>query len=412
MMEVVLGVTGGIAAYKAADIVRGLQREGAGVTVVMTGHALEFITPLTLQTLSGRPVITSHFAPSVAAQDAGDVEHIGLARRCDLLLVAPATASTLGKMAAGICDDFLTTFYLAVTCPVAVAPAMNTTMWEHPAVQENLSRLLARGVQVIGPESGPLASRGEGEGMGRLAHPDMIVRRAMQLGRSATSAAGGAQSLSGRHVLVTAGPTREAIDPVRYLSNPSTGKMGYAVAEAARDMGARVTLVSGPTHLPDPPGVKTLRVTSAQQMRDAVLERLDGPPAVEVVVMAAAVSDFRPARREPNKVKKEMAALDLAMERTPDILAEMGAGKTRRIVVGFAAETEDVAANARLKLEKKKLDLIVANNVAGDGAHFGFGAETNEVIVIDREGNQQQWPRMTKHEVARRLMDLVAGRLP
>lgn len=412
MMEVVLGVTGGIAAYKAADIVRGLQREGANVTVVMTAHALEFITPLTLETLSGRPVITSHFDPPPAGQEGGDVEHIGLAQRCDLLLVAPATASVLGKMAGGISDDFLTTFYLAVTCPVAVAPAMNTRMWGHAAVQENLSRLVARGVHVIGPESGPLASRGEGEGMGRLAHPDTIVGEAMRLGGGAAGAPGAARPLAGRHVLVTAGPTREELDPVRYLSNPSTGKMGYAVAEAARDLGARVTLVSGPTHLADPAGITTLRVTSAQQMHDTVMARLDGETQADVVVMAAAVSDFRPARREPSKVKKHAAAMQLALERTPDILAEIGASSTGRCVVGFAAETEDVAANARLKLKNKGLDLIVANSVAGDGSHAGFGAATNEVIVIDRDGNQQQWPRMPKHEVARRLMLLIAERLP
>lgn len=413
-MEVVLGVTGGIAAYKSGDIVRGLKRAGADVTVVMTGHACEFITPLTLQTLSGRRVITSHFQPSEPAADPGDVEHIGLARRCALLLVAPATASVLGKMAAGIADDFLTTFYLAVACPVAVAPAMNTRMWEHPAVQENLARLKTRGVHVIGPEVGLLASRGEGIGVGRLAEPDRIVARALEIAGqtvSKGSVASGYPPLAGKRLLVTAGPTREPLDPVRYLSNPSTGKMGFAIAEAARDLGAQVVLVSGPTHLPDPPGVTTVRVTSAQQMHDSVIDRLDGAEAADIVVMAAAVSDFRPASPAARKVKKEVAPLAVPLERTPDILAEIGRSKGKRLVVGFAAETEDLVANARRKLKSKKLDLIVANNVAGNGFQTGFGSDTNEVIVLDREGGEQRWPCMSKVEVAARLMALIAERI-
>ena len=416
-MEVVLGVTGGIAAYKAADIVRGLQRAGVGVTVVMTDHAREFITPLTLETLSGRRVITSQFDPSRQSSDPADVEHIGLARQCDLLLVAPATANALAKMAAGIGDDFLTTFYLAVTCTVAVAPAMNTRMWEHPAVQENLSRLRSRGVQVIGPETGPLASQREGAGMGRLAHPDVIVQAALDLGSTPAPTVGplagtdAAGPLAGKNVLVTAGPTREELDPVRFLSNPSTGRMGYAIAEAARDLGARVVLVSGPSPLGDPRGITTVRVTSARQMHDAVMARLGAAQPADVVVMAAAVSDFRPAQRSTQKVKKERAELDLRLERTPDILAEISRAAGSRFIVGFAAETEEIVANAKRKLKDKKLDIIVANSVAADGPVPAFGAETNEVVVIDRQGGEQHWPRMGKQEVAARLMAMVAGRL-
>ncbi len=403
--EVVLGVTGGIAAYKAAEIVRGLVREGAGVTVVMTGHAREFITPLTLQTLSGRRVIAEHFDP-VGASDPADVEHVGLARSCGLLLVAPATANVLAKMAAGIADDFLTTFHLAVSCPILVAPAMNTRMWEHAAVQENLARLRARGVQVVGPEEGPLASRGEGSGIGRLAAPEAIVSRAMALLAIEEAGARGA-SLTGRTVLVTAGPTREDLDPVRTLTNPSTGRMGYAVAEAARDLGAGVVLISGPTHLPDPAGVTTVRVKSADQMREAVLRHL---PGASIVVKAAAVSDFRPAAREAEKVKKGSAPRTIALEPTPDILAEVGRAKGERFLVGFAAETEDLAGNARRKLSEKNLDLIVANSVA-DGAEGAFGSDLNEVVVIDRWGAEERWPRMSKADVARRLMGLVARSL-
>jgi len=436
-MEIVLGVTGGIAAYKAADLVRALRRAGAGVTVVMTRHAREFITPLTLQTLSGRRVIVSHFELSGSPEDEGgpgDVEHIGLARQCDLLLVAPATADVLGKMAAGICDDFLTTFYLAVTCPVAVAPAMNTTMWGHPAVRDNVARLEARGVHVIGPEFGEMASPVEGSGMGRLAQPETIARRALDLARGGERQPPAGGPLAGRRVLVTAGPTREELDPVRFLSNPSSGKMGYAVAEAARDLGAEVVLISGPTTLPDPPGLTVRRVTTALQMRDAVIREMtskkapvqeakrrrgkastNGAGGPLLLVMAAAVSDFRPAERSPGKVKKEKAPLRVALERTPDILAEVSRLPGKRFVVGFAAETGDLAANARRKLKSKKLDLIVANNVADDGrggaAASGFAGDTNEVIVIDRDGKEQRWPRMTKRDVAARLMALVSGRL-
>jgi len=418
--HVVLGVTGGIAAYKAADIVRGLQRGGAEVTVVMTDNARQFITPLTLQALSGRRVITGTFDPSPEPDDSQDIEHIDLARRCDVLLIAPATAGIIGKMAAGLADDFLSTFCLAVRCPTVVAPAMNTAMWEHPAVAENIGRLKARGVVIIEPEHGALASRGEGEGVGRLAAPEAIVKAVMgllgaRIGEDAGARASGHQSamhegngvpLTGRKVLVTAGPTREPLDPVRFLSSPSSGKMGFAIAEAARKLGAEVILVTGPTHLPDPGGVTTLRVTTAEQMRREVLGHLDG---VRIVVKTAAVSDFRPASSARQKIGKDQAPAQIALERTPDILAEVAAAGGGRYVVGFAAETGDPVPRAREKLKAKNLDLIVANDVSREGA--GFGADTNEVTLIDRSGAVEAWPRMTKALLADRLMRFVAGKL-
>ena len=408
--HIVLGVTGGIAAYKAADIIRGLQRGGAEVTVVMTDNARQFITPLTLQALSGRRVITGTFDPPPEPDDRQDIEHIDLARRCDVLLIAPATAGIIGKMAAGLADDFLSTFCLAVRCPTVVAPAMNTAMWEHPAVAENIGRLKARGVVIIEPEYGALASRGEGEGVGRLAAPEAIVRAVMGLagtgGAPDVSASTNGISLAGRRVLVTAGPTREPLDPVRFISSPSSGKMGFAIAEAARKLGAEVILVTGPTHLPDPGGVTTLRVTTAEQMRREVLGHLDG---VRIVVKTAAVSDFRPASSARQKIGKDQAPGQIALERTPDILSEVAAAGGGRYVVGFAAETGDPVPRAREKLKAKNLDLIVANDVSREGA--GFGADTNEVTLIDRSGAVEAWPRMTKALLADRLMRFVAGKL-
>ena len=401
--EVVLGVSGGIAAYRSCDIVRGLQRRGAEVTVVMTAHAREFIAPLTLATLSGRPVITSHFEAREEAS--GDVEHIQLARRCDLLLVAPATANVIAKMAAGLADDFLSTFYLVVTSPVLVAPSMNTAMWRHVTVSENVDRLRERGVRFIDPEVGPLASRGEGIGEGRLAHPDRIVEAAMEI--LATGRARG--PLSGRTVLVTAGPTREAIDPVRFLSNRSSGRMGYAVAEAARDLGAEVVLVSGPTDLPDPSGVRTVRVVTADQMKQAVMDHL---PGASVIVKAAAVADYRPSRVSPGKIKKSGKSMTLTLDPTEDILEAIGKAKGDRFVIGFAAETGDPIAAARRKLLAKNLDLIVANDVSESNGAGVFGSGDNEVVVLDPGGGEERWPRMAKTEIAARLMALVAKRLP
>jgi len=405
--HVVLGVTGGIAAYKAADVLRGLQRAGAEVTVVMTDNARRFVAPLTFQALSGRRVITGTFDPAPDAADAQDIEHIGLARRCDLLLIAPATAAAIGRLAAGLADDFLSTFALAVRCPLVVAPAMNTAMWEHAAVVENVDRLKARGAVIIPPERGPLASRSEGEGVGRLASPEAIVEAVMGLLGVRGPAEANGFSLAGRRVLVTAGPTREHFDPVRFLSSPSSGRMGFAVAEAARRLGAEVILVTGPTHLPDPAGVTTRRVTTAEQMRTEVLSHLDG---VGVVVKTAAVSDFRPAGPPAaRKLGKDEAPDRIVLERTPDILAEVAAAGPRRYIVGFAAETGDPVPRARQKLKAKNLDLIVANDVSMEGA--GFGGDTNEVTLIDRHGAVVSWPRMSKTTLADRLMRFVAEKL-
>ncbi len=413
-MEIVLGVSGSIAAYKAAEIVRGFRRRGAGVTVVMTRNARRFITPLTLQTLSGRAVITSAFGETVQDRP-DDIEHLGLARSCDALVVAPASAGTLARMAAGMADDFLGTFYLAVTCPVLLAPAMNTRMWEHPAVRRNVEILLERGASVIGPDTGELASASEGAGIGRMAEPEAIVQRVvhlagargMQLPAASDTQSAASGPLAGRTVLVTAGPTREELDPVRFLSNPSSGKMGYAVAAAARAMGARVVMVSGPTQLGDPEGVDVIRVTSAAQMRDEVISRVED---ADVVVKTAAVSDFRPAARASVKVRKGAAPRTVKLVPTPDILAEIGRRKGSRFVVGFAAETDHLESHAREKLRRKKLDLIVANSVGGENGG-AFGADDNEVTILEASGEMERWPRMSKPEVAARLMKLVASRL-
>ncbi len=398
MRHVVVGVSGGIAAYKAADLVRALISLQADVTVVMTANACRFIPPLTLQTLSGRPVISTPWDPP--AQEAGaepaDVEHIDLARRCEAFVVAPATANVLAKMAAGIADDFLTTFHLAVTCPVFVAPAMNTRMWEHPAVRAAIATLEGRGVRIIPPGTGPLASRGEGSGAGRLADPAVIASTVMG------SLQGSARSLEGASVLVTAGPTREPLDPVRFLSNPSSGRMGFALAAAARDAGARVTLVSGPVELADPAGVEMVRVTTALQMHDAVMARFE---AADVILKAAAVSDFRPAARSEAKPGKHEAPLDLRLERNPDILQELGRHKEGRLLVGFAAETHEAIAHGRRKLEAKRLDLIVVNTVGGE---TGFGSADNEATLLFADGKQEDLPRMSKSALARVIVERVA----
>lgn len=404
--RIVLGVSGGIAAYKAAEVLRLLVKEGAEVQVIMTRSATEFVGPLTFHTLSGGPVLTDLFPrpPSDPAQD--PLEHLwavqGRGERqkpADLVIVAPATANFLGKYARGIADDFLTTALLAAPCPVLVAPAMNPWMFQHPAVQDNLNRLAERGVTFIGPESGPLASPEEPEGPGRLAEPAAILEAAFSLlARSG--------DLAGKKVLVTAGPTRERWDAIRFLSNRSSGKMGYALAGAARRRGAEVTLVSGPTSLNPPPGVAARRVESAEEMRRAVLDALAG---TDVVIMAAAVADYRPRRTEEGKFKKREGDLTLTLERTADILEEVGRatgrGRGRPLLVGFAAETEGLAENAKAKLQKKKLDLIVGNWVGGaDGA---MGSELSSALLIDRTGRQTETPRLTKAALAEVVLDRV-----
>jgi len=388
---VVLGVTGGIAAYKACEIVRGLRGRGVPVTAVLTRAARKFITPTTLRALTGRSVVTSLFGGAEA-----ETLHIVLARECRLLLIAPATANILGKLAAGIADDFLTTFGLAVRCPVLIAPAMNPRMWGHPVVQENVRRLAERGCLFVPPEEGAMAE--DDWGVGRLAAPDRIVERAMEV-------LGSRRTLAGRTVLVTAGPTREAIDAVRFLSNPSSGKMGYAIASAAARRGAEVVLVSGPTALPDPEGVRVVRVTTAAEMRDAVLGHLE---RASVVVKAAAVSDFAAAAPTVRKVKKTEASLVLNLVPTPDILGEIGARKGSRLLVGFAAETDDLVGNARRKLAEKNLDLIVANDVRSGAM---FGQEAGEVVILDRSGREERLGLRTKSEIAERILDRIEERI-
>ena len=387
---VLVGVTGGIACYKACEVVRLLVGAGAKVSVVMTAGARAFVTPLTLQTLSGQPVATDTFDLGQEAQ----IGHIRLADGADVVLVAPATANVLGKMAHGIADDLLTTVLLATRAPVVVVPAMNVNMWRHAAVQANVATLVARGVRVVGPGSGALACGWEGQG--RLAEPADVVE--------AVFTALTPQDLAGQHVLVSAGPTQEPIDPVRYLTNRSSGKMGWAVARMARRRGARVTLVAGPTALPAPPGVELVAVATAAEMARAV-EAAFG--SATVVVMTAAVADYRPRRPLTRKMKKGPTTLTLELERTPDILAGLGRKKSNRIVVGFAAETHDVVSEARRKLREKRLDLIVANDVTAPGV--GFGADDNAVRLLDAAGRDTTLGPRPKDEVADAILDWIAG---
>ncbi len=386
--KIILGVTGGIAVYKAAELVRELVRSGAEVFVVMTRSAQAFITPLTFQTLSGNKVTTELFS----LIEESEIGHIALADRAELLVIAPATANIIGKIAGGIADDMLTTIVMATKAPVLLAPAMNVHMWENPICQENIQKLRGRGFHFIDPEAGELACGYEGKG--RLAEIPAIVEEI----RSILSP----KDLSGETILVTAGPTEEPIDPVRFLSNRSSGKMGFAVARAARLRGARVILVSGPSALPAPSGVKFIAVRTAAEMREAVLGSL---PGVSVLVMAAAVSDYRPKATSPEKIKKSQAELTLPLELNPDILREAGQRKEKRLLIGFAAETESLLANARKKLAEKNLDLIVANDVSLPGA--GFAVDTNMVKLIDRSGKIEELPLMDKEDLADRVLDRV-----
>ncbi|MFQ5669468.1 MAG: bifunctional phosphopantothenoylcysteine decarboxylase/phosphopantothenate--cysteine ligase CoaBC [Acidobacteriota bacterium] len=392
-MEVLLGVTGCIAAYKAAEVVRLLRRREVGLQVLLTRHGSWFITQGTLQTLSGRPVLTDLFQPETAQ----GIEHINVARRADLLLVAPATASILGKFASGIADDFLSTVYLAYQGPVLMAPAMNGAMYRHPAVQANLRTLAARGVAFVGPGEGELAC-GE-TGPGRLMDPEAIVAAALERLEVRPAAA----SLSGCRVLVTSGPTREPIDPVRFLSNPATGRMGHALARAARDRGAQVVLVAGPTGLPQPAGVELVPVMTSGDMEKEVLSRAGG---VDLVLMAAAVGDFRVDRPSPKKIKKSGRDLSLHLVPAVDILERLGRNRQEGcgpVLVGFAADTEDLRARAWEKLRRKRVDYIVANQVGRPGS--GFGAQTNEVLFLCRDGREEVWPLLSKGEVAGRILD-------
>jgi phosphopantothenoylcysteine decarboxylase/phosphopantothenate--cysteine ligase len=396
-MKIALGVTGGVAAYKAAELVRRLQQEKLDVQVVMTRAAREFIAPLTFAAITGQKVITDMFRDADAgpANVESAIEHIAVAQRIDLLLVAPATADILGKFAHGIAEDFLSTLYLATKAPVVVAPAMNVHMWSHAATRENVSALRARGVHVIDPDEGYLACGMTGAG--RLAATETIAKKVCEV-------LGLRRDLEGQTVLVTAGPTCEDIDPVRFLTNRSSGKMGYALAEAAHRRGARVILVSGPTDRKIPEGVDWVPVRSTEEMRRAVLDRAR---EANIAVLAAAVADYRPAAVEEKKIKRGEASFTLELEPTPDILAELGRERAqsnaRRVLVGFAAETDAVAENARQKLARKGADMIVANDVTQEGA--GFDTDTNIVTLFIRDGREIPLPRMNKLEVANHILD-------
>jgi len=393
-MRITLGVTGGVAAYKAAELVRRLQQDGFSAQVVMTRGAREFITPLTFAALTGQKVITDLFAESGGeANLESAIEHIAVAQRTDLLLVAPATADILAKFARGIADDFLTTLYLASTAPVVVAPAMNVNMWNHAATQENVEMLRARGVKIVDPDEGYLACGMTGAG--RLAGQEAIVAAVHE-------ALHAVRDLAGETVLVTAGPTRENVDPVRYLTNRSSGKMGYAVAEAAARRGAHVILVSGPTSLDVPSGVERIDVQSAQDMHRVVLEKVAG---CSIAIFAAAVADYRPAEPSGQKIKRNNESTTIALEPTPDILASVARNEGKRFIVGFAAETDHVAENARQKLAAKNADLMVANDVTAEGS--GFDHDTNVVTLFARDGRDLALPRMSKSEVAQRILDEV-----
>ena len=377
---VVLGVTGGIAAYKACEIVSRLKKLHANVRVVLTEHACRFVQPLTFETLSGNQVAVSAFEHSF------EIEHISLAKAADLLLIAPATANIIGKMAHGIADDLLSTTAMAVVCPILIAPAMNCAMYRSAALQENLETLKGRGVLTVGPESGHLACGDED--IGRMSEPETIVARVCELLR-------GQDDLAGKHVLVTAGPTREMVDPVRFLSNRSSGKMGYAIAEAAARRGARVTLVSGPVALERPRGVETVPVTSTLDLYREVTERAK---SADLVIQAAAPADFRPLEAARHKIKKTGEGMTLQLTPNPDVAAQLGRDKHEgQVLVAFAAETDDLIANARKKLDKKNADMVVANDVTQPGA--GFAGDTNRVTLVTRS-DARELPLMSKRDVA------------
>ncbi len=393
--SILLGVCGGIAAYKAAELVRAFVKAGAGVQVVMTANAQRFITPLTLQVLSEQPVAADLFDLEFESQ----IGHIQIARAAHLVVIAPATANVLAKAAAGIADDYLSTVLLATTAPVLFCPAMNAKMYEHPATRRNLETLRQNGYHVLEPDAGFLACHEEGAG--RLPDAPMILDAACRLLTPPT--------LKGRRILVSAGPTWEPLDPVRFITNPSSGKMGYAVARMAAYRSAEVILVSGPSALPDPPLVRTIRVKSAQEMEREVLDRAS---AMDGIIMTAAVGDYRPARVAAQKIKKGADELTLHLIKNPDILASLGRSRppgSRQVLVGFAAETEHLLENAREKLTHKNLDFIVANNLTESGS--GFGTDTNRVKIIDRSGTVEELPTLSKDEVAARILDRVESLL-
>lgn len=388
--RIVLGVCGGIAAYKSAELLRLLVKNGASVQVVMTTNACRFIAPLTLEVLSQQKVCCSLFDPHESAA----IQHIEWAQAADAVVVAPATANVIGKLAHGIADDALTTFMLAVTSPVMLCPSMNSNMYASEPVQSNLEILSRYGYTILAPEAGELACGTTGPG--RLPEPAYILDRLIRLLTP--------KDFSGKRVLVTAGPTRETIDPVRFISNPSSGKMGYALARAAEMRGAEVTLVSGPVSLAPPFHVRTVAVTSAAEMATAVLDRLD---QVDIVIKSAAVADYRPAAAAAKKIKKNRSDQTLVLERTEDILMTAGARKTHQVLVGFAAETEDLDANAAAKLKAKKLDLLIGNLIGPPGA--GFESDTNQVNLYFRDGSRESLTKMPKADLAHVILDRVAA---
>jgi phosphopantothenoylcysteine decarboxylase/phosphopantothenate--cysteine ligase len=418
---IILGVTGSIAAYKSAELVSMLVKRGYTVHVIMTPAAVRFITPLTLQTLSQNPVYFDMFA----TPGSWEIGHVSLAGRADLILVAPATADFIGRLAAGLADDLLAATIMATRAPVLLAPAMNEGMYANRVLQDKITYLKSRGYHFIDPDEGRLACGSVGRGrladlgrimtaLERMLPPHPANRDLAGAGRPAppprpstaprVPGGPGAGALAGKRILVTAGPTREPLDPVRYISNYSSGKMGYAIAEAARERGAAVTLVSGPTLLEPPPGVELVPVETSQEMLEAVVGRFQ---QVEAVVMAAAVADFRPRSRSPHKIKKQASGLVLELETTPDILGCLGEQKQEQILVGFAAETEDLLANARAKLQSKHLDLVVANNLSEPGA--GFGVDTNLAILLYSSGEIKKLPLMSKRQLADVLLDSITS---
>jgi phosphopantothenoylcysteine decarboxylase/phosphopantothenate--cysteine ligase len=398
--RVALGVTGGIAAYKAIEVLRGLQRAGCEVRVAMTRHACEFVQPLTFRALSGSYVVVDDYAPD----NPDPIAHITFSQTVDLFVVAPATANTVAKFANGVADDFLTSTYLACTAPVLVAPAMNTTMLEHPATQRNLQKLRADGVHIIEPDEGEMACGTIGPG--RLSEPDAIVAAALDILRRQSPAHRTNQSgdLTGENILLTAGATREPIDPVRFISNRSSGRMGFALAEAARDRGAKVTCVAGVTSVSPPSGVEVVRVASAEEMRQAVAREIS---KATVFIAAAAVSDYRARKTSKTKIKKSAGEPELKLERTPDILREVAEARRKgQIIVGFAAETEALLTNAREKLISKQLDAVVANDVST--ADSGFDSENNAIVILLRDQPDPiELPLMSKLQAAHRILDEV-----
>jgi phosphopantothenoylcysteine decarboxylase/phosphopantothenate--cysteine ligase len=396
--KVAIGVTGGIAAYKAIEVLRGLQRAGCEVRVAMTRHACEFIQPLTFRALSGTYVIVDDYSPD----NPDPIAHITFSQTIDLFVIAPATANTLAKLANGVADDFITSTYLACTAPVLVAPAMNTAMWEHPATIRNVEKLRRDGVHFIEPDAGEMACGTIGPG--RLSAPERIVSAALKLLESDQLNSPASVDLANERVLITAGATRELLDPVRFISNRSSGKMGFALAEAARERGAQVRVVSGITTAAEPSGIDVIKTTTAEEMRDAVLRELG---TTTIFIAAAAVADYRPRQVSPEKIKKTAPELTLELERTPDILGEVARKRIEgQLLVGFAAETEDVVQNAQTKLTAKRLDMIVANDVSR--ADAGFDSDANEVTILVRDKPDSiVVPLSSKEEVANRILDEI-----